>query len=270
MSRSPGLPRARATGAPPAPADPRPTDQDAPAAVRLEGAGVDGRLAPLDLSVGPGVLALLGANGAGKSTLLALMAGRLVPTRGRVWVAGAPARSPAAALARADVPQAVAFPGRARVDELLGVARACRGVGDEAVTDAIARMGLAPLLARRASRLSGGERQRLALASALMGAPRVWFLDEPAASLDREGLARLAAWVRAHAAAGGTVVVGAHRDEEVAAYAPRRLLRLEAGAVVGDEASPPADGAAGPPADGASSPPADGAAGPPAGAGSVD
>jgi ABC-2 type transport system ATP-binding protein len=236
--------------------DALPAPPDATSVVVLEGAGVDGRLAPLDLRVGPGVLALLGANGAGKSTLLALMAGRLAPTRGRVWVAGAPARSPAAAVARADVPQAVAFPGRARVDELLGVARASRGVGDEAVADAIARMGLTPLLTRRASRLSGGERQRLALASALMGTPLVWFLDEPAASLDRDGLARLAAWVRAHAAAGGTVVVGAHRDEEVAAYAPRRLLRLEAGAVVGDESSPPAEGASSPPDEGTAGPPA--------------
>jgi len=114
------------------------------------------------------------------------------------------------------------------------VARASRGVAPERVADAIERMGLAPLLGRRAGRLSGGERQRLALASALMAAPAVWLLDEPAASLDRDGLARLAAWVRAHAAAGGTVVVGAHRDEEVAAYRPSRVLRLEAGRVVDD------------------------------------
>lgn len=200
----------------------------------LAGAGVEGRLAPLDLRLDAGVTALLGANGAGKSTLLALVAGRLAPTAGRVRLAGEPARSPAAARLRADVPQAVAFPPRARVAELLGVARAARGVDDARVLAAIERMGLAPLLARRAGRLSGGERQRLALASALMGEPPVWFLDEPAASLDRDGLARLAAWVRDHAAAGGTVVVGAHRDEEVVAYAPRRVLRLEAGRVVGD------------------------------------
>ena len=200
----------------------------------LERAGVGGRLAPLTLRLGPGVTALLGANGAGKSTLLALGSGRLAPTAGRVTVGGRPARSASAALLRADVPQAVAFPPRARVAELLGVARAARGVDDVRVRSAIERMGLGPLLRRHAGRLSGGERQRLALASALMGEPPVWFLDEPAASLDRDGLARLAAWVRDHAAAGGTVVVGAHRDEEVAAYAPRRVLRLEAGQLVGD------------------------------------
>lgn len=222
MSR--GAPDPRAAGAP-------------SAVIVLEGAAAEGRLAPLDLRVGPGVLALLGANGAGKSTLLALMAGRLPPTAGRLWLAGAPVRSPEAARARADVPQAVAFPPRARVGELLGVARASRGVDEAAAGDAIARMGLGPLLARRAARLSGGERQRLALAAALMATPPVWLLDEPAASLDRDGLDRLAAWVRAHAAAGGTVVVGAHRDEEVAAYGPTRVLRLEAGRVVEDRSA---------------------------------
>jgi ABC-type transport system involved in cytochrome c biogenesis ATPase subunit len=112
------------------------------------------------------------------------------------------------------------------------VARAARSVSDEAAAAAVERLGLAPLLRRPAGRLSGGERQRVALASALMGAPRLWLLDEPAAALDRDGLARLASWVRAHAAAGGAVLVSAHRDEEVAAYGPARVLRLEAGRVV--------------------------------------
>lgn len=201
-------------------------------ALEFLGAGVPGRLAPLDLRVDTGVVALLGANGAGKSTLLALAAGRLRPTVGRVQVAGAPARAPAAAAARADVPQAVAFPAHARVRELLGVARAARSVDAAHAVAAVERLGLRSLLGRSAGRLSGGEQQRVALASALMGAPRLWLLDEPAAALDRDGLARLADWVRSHAAGGGAVVVSAHRDEEVAAYAPGRVLRLELGRVV--------------------------------------
>lgn len=211
-------------------ADPGPGAR--PPALALEGAAVVGRLDALDLSVEAGVVALVGANGAGKSTLLALAAGRLPAGAGRVWVDGAPVRDPRAARARADVPQAVAFPGRARVRELLGVARAARGASAEAAAEAVARLGLEALLDRRAGRLSGGERQRVALASALMGAPRLWLLDEPAAALDRDGLARLAAWVRAHAAAGGAVLVSAHRDEEVDAYGPARRLHLEAGRVV--------------------------------------
>jgi ABC-2 type transport system ATP-binding protein len=203
--------------------------------VELSAAGVAGRLAPLSLRLTPGVTALLGGNGAGKSTLLALVAGRLPASVGGVRIGGHVVPSQAAAQLRADVPQQVAFPARARVDELLGLARAARGAEDAAVTAALQRMGLGPLLARPAGRLSGGERQRVALACALMSVPPLWLLDEPAASLDRDALDRLAAWVRAHAAAGGTVLVGAHRDEEVRAYAPIRLLRLEAGRLVGDE-----------------------------------
>lgn len=203
--------------------------------VELRDAGVRGRLEPLTLNVGAGVTALLGGNGAGKSTLLALIAGRLPATSGWVHVGGEGVRSAAAAVLRADVPQQVAFPGRARVAELLGVARAARAVDARAVADATGHMGLTPLLTRMAGRLSGGECQRVALACALMSSPRLWLLDEPAASLDSEGLARLATWVRAHAAAGGTVLVGAHRDEEVRAYAPARVLRLEAGRLVADD-----------------------------------
>jgi ABC-type multidrug transport system ATPase subunit len=212
-----------------------------PPPIALMAAGVHGRLQPLTLTLGPGVVALVGANGAGKSTLLALMAGRLPASTGAVTLYRHPARSLAAAPTRADVPQAVDFPPRAHVSEILGVARAARGVSSEGVNAAIERMGIGNLLHRPAGRLSGGERQRVALVAALMGAPHVWILDEPAAHLDRETLARLGAWVVDHARAGGTVVVGAHRDEEVEAYQPQRVIRLEAGAVVADEtrAGPP-------------------------------
>jgi ABC-2 type transport system ATP-binding protein len=198
-------------------------------AVELIRAGVRGRLSPLDLRVGGGVTALVGGNGSGKSTVLALVAGRLPPTEGQIRVGGARAGTPAAAMIRADVPQRVTFPGRARVAEVLGVAMAARGVDAGEVDEAIDKLAIRALLHRFAGRLSGGERQRVALAAALMGRPRVWLLDEPAAALDRDGLARLAAWVRAHAAAGGSVLVSVHRDEEVAAYEPRRVVHLEGG-----------------------------------------
>jgi len=201
-------------------------------AVELVRAGVRDRLSPIDLRIGAGVTALVGGNGSGKSTVLALVAGRLPASEGQVRVGGAPAGTPAAAALRADVPQRVAFPGRARVVELLGVARAARDVGADAADEAIDTLAIRPLLRRFAGRLSGGERQRVALAAALMGRPRIWLLDEPAAALDRDGLARLAAWVRAHAASGGTVLVSVHRDEEVAAYEPRSVVHLEAGRLV--------------------------------------
>ena len=200
----------------------------------LVAASVRGRLGPITTAFAPGVTALLGANGAGKSTLLALLSGRLPARRRTVFVFGHAPRSAAAAALRGDVPQQVAFPSRARVREILGLARAARGASEQQVNAAVERLALTPLLTRPIARLSGGERQRLALACALMTEPPLWLLDEPAASLDAESLARLAEWVVDHAAAGGSVIVGAHRAEEVAAYRPAQSLRLVGGLLAGD------------------------------------
>ena len=59
------------------------------------------------------------------------------------------------------------------------------------------RLGLGPALDRRASVCSGGEKQRIALARALMGKPRILFLDEPFAALDADARADARAIVKA-------------------------------------------------------------------------
>jgi ABC-2 type transport system ATP-binding protein len=60
-----------------------------------------------------------------------------------------------------------------------------------AIDGAIATFALEPLLGRRVDRLSMGQRQRLRIALAFVHAPTVVFLDEPATSLDEDGLALL-------------------------------------------------------------------------------
>jgi ATP-binding cassette subfamily C protein len=62
-----------------------------------------------------------------------------------------------------------------------------------------------------ARRLSGGQVQRLGLARALYGGPVLLVLDEPNAHLDNDGAEALGAAIRAVKAAGGAVVVTAHR-----------------------------------------------------------
>jgi heme exporter protein A len=82
------------------------------------------------------------------------------------------------------------------------------GVGDADV--AAEKLGLAALLERPARTLSQGQARRLSL-SRLVLAPRpIWLLDEPAAALDANGKAMLAAIIDAHRAAGGLVVAAVH------------------------------------------------------------
>ncbi len=199
--------------------------------IRFEGVSWRGRVRDVSLTIGPGATALVGANGAGKSSLLSLLAGRAGPDRGRVSLAGIAARDPRAAALRGYVPQRITLPPGARVSEVLAVALHVRRADPAALDEAVARLGLAPLLARRVTRLSGGETQRVAVAAALLGRPRVWLLDEPASALDAEGLERLAGWLGDHVDAGGTALLSAHRLDEVARLA-QAVVRMADGRVM--------------------------------------
>lgn len=202
------------------------------AAVSVSGLGYRQRLHEVSVELQGGALALIGPNGAGKSTLLHLLVGRLKPHAGRVSLFGHAPRSKEAAPLRAYVPQQIQFPAHLQVREILLAAAQAKGASVEAAEFALDRMGMLGFMLRRAGALSGGMTQRLALAAALMDEPPLWLLDEPASALDGGGLERLAAWARDHVAAGGSLVVSAHRPEEVEAFASEALL-LQGGRVAG-------------------------------------
>lgn len=176
----------------------------------------------VSLTVAPGQrVAIVGASGGGKSTLAALLARFLDPSSGVVSLDGHDLRGVTVDSLRQAVglvPQEtqlfhdtlaanlrMARP-RASDDELLDALRAA------CLEDFFAGLpeGLNTLVGEEGLRLSGGERQRLALARALLKAPRAYILDESTSALDprteRELLARFAA-----ATVGCTVIVIAHR-----------------------------------------------------------
>jgi ABC-type multidrug transport system ATPase subunit len=76
--------------------------------------------------------------------------------------------------------------------------------------------------------------QRLALAVALLSEPPVFLLDEPTASLDREGQAtflEIAATLRKK---GRTLLLASHRSDEIARLTDR-VLRLDEGRIVNED-----------------------------------
>ena len=112
-------------------------------------------------------------------------------------------------------------PGRTARDELvLAAARAGRGDPDEALE----RAGLAAIGDRQVGACSFGMRRRLAVAAALLKAPDVLLLDEPATGLDPHALRALRTQLRELAAAGGTVLLSSHVLDEVAATCDRVIV----------------------------------------------
>jgi ABC-2 type transport system ATP-binding protein len=172
----------------------------------------------LSLTVRPGaVTGFLGPNGAGKTTALAAIVGLIKPTAGSVLIDGVPvgSASPGARKLGVHIESSGAHPGRSARDHLRSLT-ALAGLPRRRVDDVLAIVGLEDAADRRVGTFSRGMCQRLGLASAVLGDPEVLVLDEPLDGLDPQGIRWLRTFVRARAAAGGTVLLSSHVLTEVA------------------------------------------------------
>jgi len=149
----------------------------------------------LSLRVAEGeIYAFLGLNGAGKTTTIRMLLGMIKPTWGTALVLQTKVRL-GSRKPWASVGYLVETPHSYQeltVYENLEVARRLHpGTTPKAVGDIIERMGLAAYADRRAGTLSQGNAQRLGLAKALLHAPSLLILDEPANGLDPAGIVEI-------------------------------------------------------------------------------
>ena len=149
----------------------------------------------LSLRVAEGeIYAFLGLNGAGKTTTIRMLLGMIKPTWGTAHVLQTKVRL-GSRKPWASVGYLVETPHSYQeltVYENLEVARRLHpGTTPQAVGNIIERLGLAAYADRRAGTLSQGNAQRLGLAKALLHAPRLLILDEPANGLDPAGIVEI-------------------------------------------------------------------------------
>ncbi|WP_188783180.1 ABC transporter ATP-binding protein/permease [Nocardioides phosphati] len=151
-------------------------------------------LREVSLDLAPGTLtAVIGPSGAGKSTLLRALTGERPCTTGRVVWDGHDLDSerelarfrigvvPQEELLHPQLTVAAELAYAAALRMPPGTSRAARTTQVDAV---LARLGLAGQRDQRISSLSGGQRKRLAIATELLTAPDLLFLDEPTTGLD--------------------------------------------------------------------------------------
>ena len=190
----------------------------------------------VSLEVAPGeVVALVGHNGSGKTTLLRVVSTALRPTLGSGSVFGDDLIADADAV-RAHVGVLGHAPGLYQdltAEENLRFAMRMLGLTVDAgvIARVLDAVGLATEARTRVRGFSAGMVRRLGLARLMLHPPRVLLLDEPFASFDVDGIARVNDFIAARRAAGGAVLVATH-DPGKAEHLIDRVMRLESGRLV--------------------------------------
>jgi len=180
------------------------------------------------------VLAVLGPNGAGKTTTVETLEGYRRPAAGRVRVLGLDPRGDHRALALlmgVMLQRGGPYP---RLDPRRALRLYASYYPDPAdPDDLLERLDLGRVATTPYRRLSGGEQQRLSLALALVGRPRVAFLDEPTAGVDPAGRLAIREVVRNLRREGTCVLLTTHELDEAGRMADRVVI-LDRGQVMAE------------------------------------
>jgi len=190
-------------------------------------------------------ISFVGKSGAGKSTVVKMLIGEEIPSRGRVILNNIDV----AKLPRTQLPllrrkigvifQDFRLLPHKTVFENVAFALEVNGRSEreikEFVPQAIELVGLKDYAARFPHELSGGEKQRAAIARALIHHPDVLIADEPTGNLDAINTWEVVKLLVKINELGTTVILATH-DKDVINTLGRRVVTLDSGRVIRDEA----------------------------------
>lgn len=187
---------------------------------------------------------LVGQSGSGKSTFIRLILREYRPTKGIIYVAGKDLSTlhswkvPALRRQIGTVFQDFRLlPGKTVYENvafaLQVIGRPTREI-KKVVPETLDLVGLSGKGRRMPDELSGGEQQRVAVARAFVNRPKILIADEPTGNLDPAtsvGIMKLLDRINRT----GTTVIMATHDSTIVDQMRRRVIELDAGAVVRDQ-----------------------------------
>ena len=177
---------------------------------------------------------LLGPNGAGKTTTIEILEGLLAPTSGEVTILGQTWEKNPRELRE----QLGISLQETRLSEKLSVRETIELFSSfyrepRSSDEVLEELQLTEKADAWVGKLSGGQRQRLAVATALVGNPKVLFLDEPTTGLDPQSRRQLWDIIRMFQKNGGTVLLTTHYMDEAERLCDR-LAIIDHGEVIAE------------------------------------
>lgn len=182
------------------------------------------------------IVGVLGPNGAGKTTLMRILTGFFPPTKGSVLIDGLDIsknlRKIQATIGY--LPESAPLYKEMTPEEIIAFSARMKGNSGgnikREVERALETCGVASVKNQLIGTLSKGFRQRTALATALVGSPKVLILDEPTSGLDPEQIVEMRGLIR-NLSGERTVILSTHILHEVAQLTERVLI-LQSGRLV--------------------------------------
>ncbi len=190
-------------------------------------------------------VSIVGKSGAGKTTLIRLILGLETPTSGNVFFEGKNINSISSSELQevrrkiGCVYQDYKLLGAKTVYENVAYIMEVEGMENEQIADQVPKvldiMGIKEKINNFPKELSGGEQQRLAFARALVSHPDVIIADEPTGNLDPYNAYEVVSILEKINKVGTTVILLTH-DREIINKLGRRVITIENGKIIRDEA----------------------------------
>ena len=181
---------------------------------------------PVDFELYAGeALQLEGVNGSGKTTLFQLLTGIYQPSSGQINYSGQRLDD-----CRYEYLSDVLYIGhQSAVKAALTVEENLRWMSpnnttSEKIAAALEAVGLSEYAHIQCANLSAGQKRRVALARLMTGQAKLWFLDEPLTSLDKQAVEIIEHSMSQHLNQGGAILFSSHQD---LARVTTRNYRLE-------------------------------------------